>query len=153
MKDPAVLAAAKPRPGGIRNPVVAAVYQAYSKEMRKNLMHLRHLILATASVTEGVGKIEETLRWGQPSYLTTASKSGSMIRIDRVKSKQEQYAMFFHCQTTLVATFGELYPRELKYAGNRGIIFDENDEIPEEELRHCISLALTYHLVKRQNYL
>ena len=121
--------------------------------MRNKLMHLRHLILATASTTAGVAELEETLRWGRPSYLTTKSKSGSMIRIDRVKSKEGQYAMYFHCQTALVETFRELYPNYLKYDGNRSIIFDENDELPEVALRHCISLALTYKLVKRRNYL
>jgi hypothetical protein len=27
-------------------------------------------------------------------------------------------------------------------------MFDLNDEIPEEKLRHCIKLGLTYHLIK-----
>ena len=76
-----------------------------------------------------------------------------MIRIDRVKSKEGQYAMYFHWQTALVETFRELYPNDLNYDGNRSIIFDENDELPEVALRHCISLALTYKLVKRRNYL
>ena len=138
---------------GFKNSQVAAVFAAYPKTLKKELMHLRRLIFETASATEGVGEVEEALRWGQPSYLTSKTKSGSMIRIDRVKSKQRQYAMFFHCQTTLVATFKELYPHELRYGGIRSIIFNEGDELPEEELRHCISLALTYHLVKRRNYL
>ena len=61
--------------------------------------------------------------------------------------------MHFHCQTTLVATFRELYPGDLKFDRNRSIVFEENDDVPEEALRHCISLALTYHLHKRRNYL
>ncbi len=153
MRNQTQLVAPKASRRGFSNPAVAAVFKAYPTTLDRSLRFLRRMIFETALVTEGVGEIEETLRWGQPSYLTTASKSGSMIRIDRVKSTQGQYALFFHCQTTLVATFKELYPSELKYAGNRGIFFDENDAIPEEELRHCISLALTYHLVKRRNYL
>ena len=116
-------------------------------------MLLRRLIFDTASATEGVGELEETLKWGQPSYLTTESKSGITVRIDRVQSDHGQYAMYFNCQTTLIETFQELYPNELKYGGNRSIIFNENDEIPEEELQHCISLALTYHLRKGRSYL
>lgn len=93
--------------------------------------------------------MEETLKWGQPSYLTTQSKSGSTIRIDLVKSQEGQYAIYFHCQTTLVETFKEIYRNKFKYEGNRSIVFRENDAVPVKELGHCISLALTYHLNKR----
>ena len=92
------------------NPEVAAVYDAYPKDLKSKLLALRRLILETAADTEGVGELEEALRWGQPSYLTTKTKSGSMIRVDRVKNRDDQYAIFVHCQTTLMETFRELYP-------------------------------------------
>ena len=111
-------------------------------------MALRQLIFDTASMTDGVGDLEETLKWGQPSYLTSQSKSGSTIRIDRVKSDPNQYAMYFHCQTNLVSAFRDLYPKQLEYGGNRSILFDAKDKAPEYALRHCVSLALTYHLKK-----
>ena len=57
--------------------------------------------------------------------------------------------MYVHCQTNLVSTFREIYPDSFSYEGNRSIVFDAADGLPEEELRHCISLALTYHLRKR----
>ena len=107
------------------------------------------MILDTARATKGVGALEETLKWGQPSYLTTETKSGSTVRIDLIKSPADHYAVFFHCQTDLVATFRELYP-ELNYGGNRSILLDAKDKLPEAELRHCVGLALTYHLNKRK---
>lgn len=58
--------------------------------------------------------------------------------------------MFFHCQTTLVDTFKEMYRGQFEFGGNRSIIFSEKDKVPVEELSHCISMALTYHLNKRQ---
>ncbi len=58
--------------------------------------------------------------------------------------------MYFHCQTDLVATFRELYPDEFRYDGNRCILFKAADAIPEQPLRHCLALALTYHLNKRK---
>ena len=103
-----------------------------------------------ASETKGVGRLEEALRWGQPSYLTTDSRSGSTIRLGWAKSPQDRYAMYFHCQTTLVDTFKEMYRSEFRFEGNRSIVFDGDDEIPFEELSHCISLALTYHLDKKR---
>jgi hypothetical protein len=110
------------------------------------MMHLRQLILDTAAATEGVGELEETLRWGEPSYLTTKSKSGSIIRIN--SKAPDHYAVYFHCQTDLIERFKKLYP-EFQYDGNRSITFDGQEDVPEGELYHCISLALTYHLDKR----
>jgi len=131
------------------NAKVAVVFEAYPRSVKTKLMFLRQLIFDVASVTKGVGELEETLKWGQPSYLTTQSKSGSLIRIDQVKSREAKYAMYFHCQTTLVDTFREMYPNEFKFEGNRSIIFSENEKVPLNKLRHCISLALTYHLNKK----
>lgn len=130
-------------------PDVAAVFRAYPKAVRDKLAALRRLILETAATTEGVGALEETLKWGQPSYLTTATKSGSTIRLDQVKSASNQYAMYFHCQTDLIATFRALYPTAFRYGGNRSIVFDLDDEVAEAPLRHCVALALTYHLRKK----
>ena len=113
-------------------------------------MALRRLIFDTASATDGVGALEETIKWGQVSYLTSKSNSGSTIRIDQVKLAANQYAVFFHCQTNLVETFRELYP-ELTYGGNRSILLDGAKELPKEALRHCVALALTYHLNKRKS--
>jgi Domain of unknown function (DU1801) len=134
----------------VSDPAVDAVFSAYPKPVKAKLLALRRLIFDTAKTTEGVGALQETLKWGQPSYLTPETKSGSTIRIDRLKSSANQYAVYFHCQTDLVETFRELYPTELSYEGNRSIILNAEDAIPEPALRHCVALALTYHLNKRK---
>ncbi|MFS1513018.1 DUF1801 domain-containing protein [Chengkuizengella sp. SCS-71B] len=126
----------------LENPEVAEVFNKYPETMRQKLMFLRKLVLDTASDLEEVNNIEETLKWGEPSYLT---KSGSTIRMNLKKSNSDQYAMYFVCTTNLVETFRELYGESFKFEGNRAIIFDKNDEVPINELKHCISLALTYH--------
>jgi hypothetical protein len=127
------------------DPEVAAVFACYPSGVRARLVRLRRLIFDTAAGTEGVGRLEETLKWGQPSYLTSQSKSGSTVRIDQVKSAAPQYAIYFHCRTDLVPTFREIYPRAFRYEGNRSIVFGANERVDEDALRHCISLALTYH--------
>jgi Domain of unknown function (DU1801) len=132
------------------DPAVDAVFSAYPKPVRTKLLALRRLIFDTAKATKGVGALQETLKWGQPSYLTPETKSGSTIRIDRVKSAADQYAIYFHCQTDLVETFRELYPTELSYGGNRSILLSADSGIPEPALRHCVALALTYHQNKRK---
>ena len=142
-------AAAKSRPG-FSDPAVDAVFRAYPGPVRTRLLALRRLILDTAKVTAGVGALQETLKWGQPSFLTTETGSGSTIRIDQVKSAANGYAIYFHCQTNLVETFRELYPTELSFGGNRSILLSAEDELPQLALRHCVALALTYHLRKRK---
>ncbi len=137
------------RPKSIENPEVAAVFEAYPKEVKTKLLFLRQLIFDVASKTEGVGELEETLKWGQPSYVTAKSKSGSLIRIDQIKSQEGKYAMYFHCQTTLVDTFKERFRDDFKFEGNRSIVFEKTDSIPVKELSCCVSLALTYHLNKK----
>jgi hypothetical protein len=132
------------------DPAVEAAFEAYPKALKAKLLALRRLIFDTAKATKGVGALQETLKWGQPSYLTPATGSGSTIRIDRIKSAANQYAVYFHCQTNLVETFRELYPSELSYSGNRAIILNADDAMPEPALRHCVALALTYHLNKRK---
>lgn len=129
----------------ISNPEVAKVFNNYPTHMQQKLLFLRQLVIDTAAQTEGVGRLEESLKWGEPSYLT---KSGSTIRMDWKKSKPDKYYMFFHCQTKLVDTFKELYRDKLRFEGNRAIVFHENDDIPVEELKHCIALSLTYHRIK-----
>ena len=133
----------------IKNPDIMLIFNNYPPDIHQNLMGIRQLIFDVAEETQGVGKLEETLKWGQPSYLTPETRSGSTIRIDRVKNSLTQYAMYFNCQTTLVETFRKMYP-DLKYEGNRAIIFDSSDALPKEAIKDCIGMALTYHLRKRQ---
>jgi hypothetical protein len=128
---------------------VDAIFNAYPNPVRSKLRALRRLIFDTAKATKGVGALEEALKWGQPSYLTAESRSGSTVRIDQVKAQAGQYAVYFHCQTDLVETFRELYP-ELRYGGNRSILLDAGEKLPEAALRHCVALALTYHARKRK---
>jgi Domain of unknown function (DU1801) len=149
MKTPIKKKVAAKKPGGYSDPAVDRVFEAYPKPVKAKLLALRRLILDTAKATQGVGSLEEALKWGQPSYLTSESKSGSTIRIDQVKAEAGQVAVYFHCQTNLVETFRELYP-ELRYSGNRAILLDAGGRLPDAELRHCVALALTYHLSKRK---
>lgn len=52
--------------------------------------------------------------------------------------------MYFHCQTTLVDTFKEIYHAQFEFSGTRSIIFSVGNPVPVDELSHCISMALTY---------
>jgi hypothetical protein len=91
-----------------------------------------------------VGRLDETLRWGEPAYVTTTG-SGSTIRIDRRRKDPTQYAMYFHCRTSLVDYFRAAFPDTFTFDGNRAIVFDGGDRVPVRALTVCITAALTYH--------
>ncbi len=126
----------------------AEVFGRYPAATQRRLAALRDLILSTARKTEGVGAIEETLKWGQPSYLTAETGSGTTIRIDAVKDDPVEVALYVNCQTDLVATWRARYP-ELIYEKDRAIRLAAGEPLPVEALRHCIALALTYHARKK----
>jgi hypothetical protein len=128
---------------------VAAIFRTYPAPLRARLMVLRDLVFDVAAKTTGVGALQETLKWGQPSYLTAETGSGTTIRIDRVKANEGRCAMYFHCQSGLVETFRELYPDSFVFEGKRAIVFEATDRVPVRALRHCIGLALTHHLRKK----
>ncbi len=127
---------------------VAAVFKAYPPDLRSRLMALRELVFDTAEQTSGVGRLDETLKWGQPSYLTTESGSGTTVRMDRLKST-DGYAIYFHCQSGLIDRFRTIYPDTFAYEGKRAIVFESGARVPIRALRHCIGLALTHHARKK----
>lgn len=130
----------------IINSEVQEVFDSYPAKVKKRLFLLRQLIFDVSRDTEEIGSIEETLKWGEPSYLTSETKSGTTIRIAWESSRKDEYAMHFNCRTTLIETFKSLYPQSFAFEGNRSLIFHVEDSIPKKELRDCIRLALTYHL-------
>src|SRR5471032_661811 len=130
------------------NADVAAAFKAYPADLRRRLLVLRELVFETAAGTAGVSPLTEALKWGQPSFLTEETGSGTTVRIDRLK-KSDGYAIYFHCQSGLVGQFKELYPDTFRYEGKRAIVFDVKDRVPKKALRHCIGLALTHHLRKK----
>jgi uncharacterized protein DUF1801 len=129
----------------IKNPEVEIVFKNYPKGVQQKLLRLRKLILETADEIDNIDELEETLKWGEPSYL---AKKGSTIRIDWKKSNPDQYAMYFKCTSKLVETFKIVYGDLFKYEGTRAIVFKIKDKVPVAELKHCIALALRYHHVK-----
>tara|TARA_R100000152_G_C6738109_1_gene162071 strand:- start:262 stop:690 length:429 start_codon:yes stop_codon:yes gene_type:complete len=127
------------------NPQVKAVFDNYPEHVRDKMNQLRALVIKTAEETSSVTGLEETLKWGEPSYKT---KNGSTLRMDWKAKTPGQYAMFFQCSSRLVETFRIVFEDEFKFEGKRAIIFDLNQELPVEQLKECIKATLTYHDVK-----
>ena len=128
-----------------KNPSVKRTYQSYPEDMRVKLMVLRELIIDVTAETPDIGDVEETLKWGEPSYLV---RGGSTVRIAWKESKPEYYAMYFNCNTRLVDTFKELYSDLFNFEGKRAIVFHREDQVSSEELKHCVALSFQYHKLK-----
>ncbi len=128
------------------DPRVEEKFTDYSDKVRKKITTLRKLIVESATEVEELTEIEETLKWGEPSYL---AKKGSTIRIDWKAKSPDQYAIYFKCTSKLVETFRLVYGDTFNYEKNRAIVFQMNDKIPKQELKSCIKAALTYHKVKQ----
>jgi len=125
-------------------PAVAKVYEAMPPAARKTALALRELLFEVAADTARVGTVEETLRWGQPSYITPETKSGSTLRIGATKAGEA--AIYAHCGTTIISTYAATFPDMDRIEGNRAVIFASVDAIVPERLRLLIKHGLTYHL-------
>lgn len=133
-----------------QNPQVALKFEDYPDHIKSKMQYLRSLVLQAANEIEHIQEIEETLKWGEPSYL---AKKGSTIRMDWKVKTPDQYALYFSCSTRLVETFRIVYGDLFRYEKNRALLFDLEEFIPEKELKGCIKMALQYHLVKDQPFL
>ena len=101
------------------NPAVAERIASYPPKVQKKLNAVRKLILDTAKKTEDLTEIEETLKWGEPSYLV---KKGSTLRMDWKAKTPDQYAVYFKCTSKLVETFKEVYGDLFQYEKNLSLI-------------------------------
>jgi hypothetical protein len=124
---------------------VEQVFNNYPDLAKKKILNLRKIILETADEIEEIHSIEETLKWGEPSYLV---KNGSTIRIDWKEKSPNQYAMYFKCTSKLVETFKMYFDNIFEFEGHRAIVFQMDDKIPTADLKKCIAAALQYHKVK-----
>jgi len=129
------------------DPRIDTVFASYPDFVRDKLQYLRELVIETAEEIPEITVLEETLKWGEPSFIT---KKGSTLRMDWKKKTPDQYAMYFKCTSRLVDTFRLVFDRKFQFEGKRAIVFQLNDRIPELELKECIKATLIYHDVKDQ---
>ena len=123
---------------------VAAAFDALAPDAREGLLALRSLILDIADELPQAGRVEEALRWGQPSYLTPVSRSGTTLRLGVPKSAK--FALFVHCQTSLIADYVTLFPDQDRIEGTRAVLFEDANQI--DKFRHGVLIrrALTYKI-------
>jgi Domain of unknown function (DU1801) len=124
---------------------VAAAFSAFPAGVRATLLEVREMIFETAAAIESVGALTETLKWGEPAYLTQATGSGSTIRLGWSRSSDRQCAVLFNCRTTLVDDFRSQFPDVFAYEKNRAILLAAGELLPRAPLCSCLGMALMYH--------
>jgi hypothetical protein len=127
------------------DPDIEAVFANYPYFVHDKMLSLRKLVHETVEELETVTALEETLKWGEPSFLT---KHGSTLRMDWKDKSPDQYALYFKCTSRLVPTFKTVFGDLFTYEGNRAILFRLDDHLPEDEVKACIKATLMYHKVK-----
>mgnify|MGYP000036742373 CR=1 FL=1 len=129
------------------NSTVAAVFDGFPAESRAGLLALRRLIFECAAERPEIGAITETLKWGQPAYSAEVTHAGTTLRLGVPKTGG--YAIYVHCQTTVVPQFRDMFSDAFSYDGNRAVLFDAPQAPDLEKLRFLVMSALCYHLDKR----
>lgn len=127
------------------SPAFQTKLRSYPSFVRSQMKYLRELVIETAGEVKDIKELEETLKWGEPSFLT---KKGSTLRMDWKSKTPDQYAMYFKCTSRLVETFKEVFGDQFQYEKNRAIVFQLDQKVPTKELKECIKATLIYHLVK-----
>ena len=119
-------------------------FDAFPELANHQLMAVRKLIF-DISGTEHIPEITETLKWGEPSYL---SKYGSTVRLGWRSKYPDHISVFFNCKTSLVETFRELYRDDFQFIDNRELRLLIAKSIPMAQLMSCITMSLRYHKIK-----
>ncbi len=121
---------------------VSDAFASYPDGPREQLLAIRRLIFDEAAARD-VGPLTETLKWGEPAYLTEESKAGTTLRLTWKAKAPEIAQMLVHCSTDLVDRWRGQFA-ELAFDGNRALNLGPGS-LPEPQLRMMIGQALTYH--------
>jgi hypothetical protein len=133
-----------------RDGKVRQVFESFDEPARERLLQLREMILDEAGRHPEIGELLETLKWGQPSYLPVTPRIGTTIRIGRHTTDAGKVGLYFNCNSSLADDYQQLYPGAFEYEGRRAILLGLTGAFEEKPMRHCIALALTYHLNKKR---
>ena len=122
---------------------VAEKFATFPDDVRDALMEMRRLIFDVAADDPRIGDLEESLKWGQPAYRPKRPRVGTTLRMDA--TGDDGYTIYYHCQSKLGEQYDALYGDRLTM-DHRSISVRIDAPPDVETLRHCIQMALTYHL-------
>lgn len=128
---------------------IRQVFEKTPSLPKRKLLEIRECIFSVSNALK-VENFEETLKWGQVSYLC---KHGSTIRIGWDEKHSEQVSIFFNCNSSIVETAKEIYGDRLRFKGNREVVFMLDEILPQTALEDIIAMGLVYHQIKHKQLL
>ncbi|PJZ46968.1 DUF1801 domain-containing protein [Leptospira brenneri] len=130
----------------LKNPLpseeISSYYFNLTPVMLEKFMEIRTWIYELSESDDRIGELEECLKWGEPSFLTPKTKSGSTIRIGKVDNSE--FALYFNCKTSIAKEIALEFP-ELKCDGKRALYFEAKKKLPKAKVIICLKKALLYH--------
>jgi len=128
---------------------VATTVAAWPVAAQTAFHALRARIQIAALDVPATGPLLETLKWGEPAWLTQVSKSGTTLRVAWKPVHPDEIGVFVNCRTSLLETIREIYPDAFRYDGTRGLWLRLAQPIPEQAMDHLARLAQGYHRNRR----
>ncbi len=84
------------------NPAFTEKMNSYPDYVKGKMENLRKLVIERAEDISDLAVLVETLKWGEPSFVT---KNGSTLRMDWKEKTPHHYALYFKCTSRLVESF------------------------------------------------
>ena len=120
-----------------------SVVETYPVSARQSFETLRALIHEVAR-ERAVAPLTETLKWGEPAFLTKKGV-GTTIRVAWSPKLPQVLQFLVNCKTPLIETWRTQFA-QLTFCGNRAILLPLEQDLPLDALRVCSTQALTYHI-------
>lgn len=118
---------------------VSAAFDGLPHLVRQQLLKIRQQIYQQAAAIDGVGPLSETLKWGEPAYLTEAPKTGTTLRLGQIGG---QAALMVPCSTSIIEDARRIFGELPEFSGARGVLLKAEPQV----VAHIIHAALTYHM-------
>lgn len=123
---------------------VAAKFASYPATARQMLLTIRKWVFELASENADVGKLAESLKWGEPAW-RPKSGVGTTIRADWKDKSPDCVKIFFDCKTDLIDRTRSLLSADLDCEGNRAIVLPLDRPLPEHAVKTALGWALCHH--------
>lgn len=121
---------------------VSSYYFNLTPVMFDKFMEIRNWIYELSEKDPRIGEIDECLKWGEPSFLTPKTISGSTVRIAKVN--EVEFALYFNCKTTIAKEIAVEFP-DWNCDGRRAVYFSVSKKLSKAKLTTCLKKALLYH--------
>ena len=97
----------------------------------------------------GLGDLDEALKWGQPAWRPKRPRTGSTLRMGWSEVTPDQLALYVDCKTDLAQRMYSLYPDLPRNDGRRALAISLAQAFPEQAMAHLAEMTFSYHLKKR----